>query len=212
VDRRKLLAGAGLVTAGGAAGVGTGIAAWQEAAAEGPAARTATPAGSGAYATEVTFRAAPSVRIIALTIDDGPTQQWTPRLLSILRRHGAKATFFRVGRLAPGLELCLAAGFELGRGGAGPDGSSGVAYQVLLFLQRTQGGDGTWAARYWPDGSGPVRRPSLRTRRGRLGPGGRLVLGAGPAARTRQSGPPRSHPALAHGRPDRRRRRPLADR
>jgi peptidoglycan-N-acetylglucosamine deacetylase len=59
-----------------------------------------TPAGSGAYATEVTFRAAPSVRIVALTIDDDPTQQWTPRLLSILRRHGAKATFFRVGKRA----------------------------------------------------------------------------------------------------------------
>jgi len=36
-------------------------------------------------------------------------------------------------------------------------GHQALAYQVLLFLQRTQGTDGTWAARYWPDGSGPVR-------------------------------------------------------
>jgi len=100
VDRRKFLAGASLVTVGGAAGVGAGIAGWQAAAAEGPTARTATPAGSGAYATAVTFRAAPSARIVALTIDDGPTQKWTPQLLSILRHHGAKATFFRVGQRA----------------------------------------------------------------------------------------------------------------
>lgn len=98
MDRRKFLAGASLVTVGGAAGVG--IAGWQATAAEGPTARTATPAGSGAYATAVTFRAAPAARIVALTIDDGPTREWTPRLLSILRRHGAKATFFRVGRRA----------------------------------------------------------------------------------------------------------------
>jgi len=103
VDRRKFLAGASLVAVGGAAGVGTGIAGWQAAAAEGPTARTATPTGSGAYATAVTFRAAPSARIVALTIDDGPTQEWTPQLLSILRRHGAKATFFRVGQRARAL-------------------------------------------------------------------------------------------------------------
>ena len=100
MDRRKFLAGASLVTVGGAAGVGAGIAGWQAAAAEGPTARTATPTGFGAYATAVTFRTAPSARIIALTIDDGPTQEWTPQLLSILRRHGAEATFFRVGRRA----------------------------------------------------------------------------------------------------------------
>jgi hypothetical protein len=75
VDRRKFLASASLVTAGGAAGAAAGIAGWQAAAAEGPTARTATPAGSGAYATAVTFRAAPSARIVALTIDDGPTQE-----------------------------------------------------------------------------------------------------------------------------------------
>ncbi len=100
MDRRKFLTGAGLVTVGGAAGAGAGIAAWHTTTAEGPTARTATPAGPGAYAASVTFRTAPPGKIVALTIDDGPTAEWTPQLLAILRRHGARATFFRVGRHA----------------------------------------------------------------------------------------------------------------
>jgi GH15 family glucan-1,4-alpha-glucosidase len=36
-------------------------------------------------------------------------------------------------------------------------GHPAAAYHVLRFLQRMQAGDGTWAARYLPDGSGPVR-------------------------------------------------------
>jgi glucoamylase len=43
-------------------------------------------------------------------------------------------------------------------------GHAGQAYQVLRFLQREQPRDGIWAARYWPDGSGPVldgRAPEL---------------------------------------------------
>ena len=98
--RRGFLAGVGLVAVGGASGAGAGIAAWLGAAAEGPTARTATPAGPGAYAASVTFRAAPSARIVALTVDDGPTREWTPQVLAILRRHGARATFFRVGERA----------------------------------------------------------------------------------------------------------------
>ena len=77
-----------------------GIATRQAAAAEGPTARTAAPAGPGAYAAPVTFRAAPPARMVALTIDDGPTREWTPQVLAIMRRHGARATFFRVGKRA----------------------------------------------------------------------------------------------------------------
>ena len=99
-ERRRFLVRAGLVAVGGAAGVATGIGARQATAAEGPVARTATPTGTGAYATSVTFRAAPSARLVALTIDDGPTRQWTPQMLAILRRYGARATFFRVGERA----------------------------------------------------------------------------------------------------------------
>jgi glucoamylase len=36
-------------------------------------------------------------------------------------------------------------------------GHPAMAYQILRFLQRVQAGNGTWAARYLPDGSGPVR-------------------------------------------------------
>jgi glucoamylase len=36
-------------------------------------------------------------------------------------------------------------------------GHPAMAYQILRFLQRVQAADGTWAARYLPDGSGPVR-------------------------------------------------------
>ncbi len=36
-------------------------------------------------------------------------------------------------------------------------GHSAQALRILEFLRRMQSRDGTWAARYWPDGSGPVR-------------------------------------------------------
>lgn len=36
-------------------------------------------------------------------------------------------------------------------------GHPAIAYRILRFLQRMQAADGTWAARYLPDGSGPVR-------------------------------------------------------
>jgi peptidoglycan/xylan/chitin deacetylase (PgdA/CDA1 family) len=39
-------------------------------------------------------------RIVALTFDDGPDPDVTPRLLRILAAHGAKATFFMIGENA----------------------------------------------------------------------------------------------------------------
>jgi len=38
--------------------------------------------------------------VVALTFDDGPHPEYTPKLLNILDRHGARATFFMVGQLA----------------------------------------------------------------------------------------------------------------
>lgn len=38
--------------------------------------------------------------VAALTFDDGPHPEFTPRLLEILQKHGARATFFMVGRSA----------------------------------------------------------------------------------------------------------------
>ena len=38
--------------------------------------------------------------VAALTFDDGPHPVYTPRVLSILEKHGAKATFFMIGESA----------------------------------------------------------------------------------------------------------------
>lgn len=38
--------------------------------------------------------------IVALTFDDGPHPEFTPRLLEILKKYGASATFFVVGKVA----------------------------------------------------------------------------------------------------------------
>lgn len=57
-------------------------------------------------------------KTIALTFDDGPDPQWTPQILDVLRKHGAKATFFVLGSevaRAPDLTRRIAAdGHELG--------------------------------------------------------------------------------------------------
>ena len=39
-------------------------------------------------------------KAVALTFDDGPHPAYTPQVLDLLARHGAKATFFMLGKLA----------------------------------------------------------------------------------------------------------------
>ncbi len=55
---------------------------------------------------------------VALTFDDGPSAQWTPKILDILKAKGAHATFFVIGangETNPGLvQRILAEGHELG--------------------------------------------------------------------------------------------------
>lgn len=55
---------------------------------------------------------------IALTFDDGPDRVWTPRVLAVLERCGARATFFVQARRAVEnralVEEVLAAGNEVG--------------------------------------------------------------------------------------------------
>lgn len=99
-DRRRFLTRSGLVAVGAAAAATAGFVAEPTLAAEAPTARTATPAGPGTYEAVVTFRTTPAAKLVALTIDDGPTTEWTPQVLRILRRREAKATFFRVGERA----------------------------------------------------------------------------------------------------------------
>ena len=60
MNRRRFLAGISLLAAGGGAGASIGFAAGPAVTAEGPTARTATPAGPGTYLTTVTFRTAPA--------------------------------------------------------------------------------------------------------------------------------------------------------
>ena len=65
----------------------------------------------------VTSRAVPP-RTIALTFDDGPDPVWTPRILAVLAKHHARATFFEVGTRVnqyPGLvRQVVAGGHEIG--------------------------------------------------------------------------------------------------
>ncbi len=44
------------------------------------------------------FLGVPGTRLLALTYDDGPNETHTPQLLDLLAQHGAKATFFLIGR------------------------------------------------------------------------------------------------------------------
>jgi poly-beta-1,6 N-acetyl-D-glucosamine synthase len=57
-------------------------------------------------------------KTVALTFDDGPDPEWTPRILEVLRRHNVPATFFVVGAEAaryPALVRAeLAGGHEIG--------------------------------------------------------------------------------------------------
>ena len=42
----------------------------------------------------------PGEPVVALTFDDGPHPDFTPRILEILRRYGVRATFFQMGSMA----------------------------------------------------------------------------------------------------------------
>ncbi|MGC1684048.1 MAG: polysaccharide deacetylase family protein, partial [Candidatus Acidiferrales bacterium] len=78
-----------------------------------PAAITATAAGTAAAFTGIgawgafvpssqlfgpTRRRTGDSRAIALTFDDGPNPAATPELLDLLDQHGARATFFMIGK------------------------------------------------------------------------------------------------------------------
>ncbi|HEV3498040.1 MAG TPA: polysaccharide deacetylase family protein [Actinomycetes bacterium] len=60
-----------------------------------PASPAAQPAPAG---PPVPVAAAGSAGVVHLTFDDGPTPAWTPRVLELLARYRAQATFFVLGR------------------------------------------------------------------------------------------------------------------
>jgi peptidoglycan/xylan/chitin deacetylase (PgdA/CDA1 family)/cellulose synthase/poly-beta-1,6-N-acetylglucosamine synthase-like glycosyltransferase len=57
-------------------------------------------------------------RTVALTFEDGPDPRWTPKVLEVLKRHNAKATFFvvgaRVNEHSDMVRATLAAGHDVG--------------------------------------------------------------------------------------------------
>ena len=57
-------------------------------------------------------------KVVALTLDDGPTSQYTPEILATLRKHGVKATFFLIGadieRAPEAAKMIAAEGHEIG--------------------------------------------------------------------------------------------------
>lgn len=53
------------------------------------------------------FEAKKHVKMVALTFDDGPDPKTTPQALDILKKYGAKATFFMVGQNIDGNEAIV---------------------------------------------------------------------------------------------------------
>ena len=80
---------------------------------------------------------------VAITFDDGPDPQWTPKILDILKARGVQATFFVMGQKAnayPGLiRRIVEEGHELGNHSYNhPDLSRASAWRVRLELNATQ--------------------------------------------------------------------------
>jgi peptidoglycan/xylan/chitin deacetylase (PgdA/CDA1 family) len=79
--------------------------------------KTSTGAGIP-LAKPTAAAAAGNAKVIFLTFDDGPDPVWTPKILKILAKYGAKATFFELGQRIqahPGLrKQVLAGGHTIG--------------------------------------------------------------------------------------------------
>lgn len=108
--------------------------------------------------------------LAALTFDDGPDPELTPRILEVLAEHGVRATFNLMGWNAlrhPDLaRAVVAAGHELG--------NHTWTHQDLAFQSARQTGRQLERAAW--RSSRPAVRPLVRTRR-KLGLGRRLVSG-----------------------------------
>ena len=77
-------------------------------------------------------------RVVALTFDDGPDPEMTPRVLDLLRERGVRATFFLVGAKAGGASTNTGNGYELEAiaactiGGVSTNGGVGKVSGVLV--------------------------------------------------------------------------------
>jgi peptidoglycan-N-acetylglucosamine deacetylase len=89
-----------------------------------------TPPGAPSSNDSGPFGPTASGRVVYLTFDDGPDPTWTPQVLTLLAKYGAKATFFELGDMVaahPGLqEQIRAAGHVIG--------NHSVSHPVLTSL------------------------------------------------------------------------------
>lgn len=105
---------------------------------------TRIPRAAARFYGDVLWRMPSRSKTAYLTFDDGPTPEATEKILSILDRHGAKATFFLLGWRAErhkGLVRTLqAAGHGFGNHSySHPDAWKSEASRVLAELERTNG-------------------------------------------------------------------------
>ncbi|MEV5506084.1 polysaccharide deacetylase family protein [Streptomyces orinoci] len=63
----------------------------------GKAADPEAPANSGPVSDEISHDSETEGKVVNITIDDGPDPVWTPKVLELLRKNGAKATFCMIG-------------------------------------------------------------------------------------------------------------------
>jgi peptidoglycan/xylan/chitin deacetylase (PgdA/CDA1 family) len=116
MDRRAVLRALSAAAVGGTVG---GVAELGLQTATSEPGRSARPGPTrGGLAAPVVWRGGGGRRAVALTFDDGPHPHWTPLVLDLLARHGARATFFCVGERAVAhaalVRRTAAAGHELG--------------------------------------------------------------------------------------------------
>jgi peptidoglycan-N-acetylglucosamine deacetylase len=84
-----------------------------------PATPSTSPGKGGSPLADPTAAAAAgNAKVLFLSFDDGPDPVWTPKILHVLRKHGAHATFFELGSMVaahPGLhEEIVADGNTIG--------------------------------------------------------------------------------------------------
>lgn len=118
MDRRKFLTLIGLGAAG-TAGSGAALRARNQQPEPRPAAEKLVATSTGHQ--RVIWSVDTDSPAVALTFDDGPDPDFTPRILDVLDEHGVKATFFSLGYNAQRhpalLREVVAAGHEIGSHG-----------------------------------------------------------------------------------------------
>jgi peptidoglycan-N-acetylglucosamine deacetylase len=82
----------------------------------GPPAGQTAAAPAPAPAAPVPALAPGAAGVVYLTFDDGPTPAWTPRVLELLARYRARATFFVLGRSAAAHPELVRQAFAAGHG------------------------------------------------------------------------------------------------